>query len=201
MPLVAGSNYHDNDFSEESQFSQFYPLSIQQLDQIHWSPLKVTYKAVQFLANKQNVKILDIGSGVGKFCLAGAYYKPSAFFYGVEQRLYLVELAQLVRKRLGSLNTNFIHKSFTQVDFKNYDNFYFYNSFFENLNGTDKIDDTLNYSGGLYNYYNQFLSKKLNELPSGTRIVTYKSLDFEIPPSFYLVDDQINLELKFWMKE
>jgi len=41
---------------------------------------------------------LDIGSGVGKFCLAGAYYKPSASFFGVEQRKDL-ELIPKLRGR------------------------------------------------------------------------------------------------------
>ena len=45
---------------------------IQQLDKIHWSPLSIIYSATQFLAHKEEVKILDIGSGSGKFCLAAA---------------------------------------------------------------------------------------------------------------------------------
>jgi hypothetical protein len=200
MPFNPTSYYLDNYFPKESDFCQLYPLHIQQLDIKHWSPLIVVNRATKFLVHKPDAKILDIGSGAGKFCLAGAYYKPSAFFYGVEQRQYLVDCAISVNTKLGSLNVDFFHKNFTQLDFKEFDNFYFYNSFFENIAGSDTIDDTIDYSIELYNYYTRVLSRKLDELPSGTRIVTYKSLDYEIPTSYQLVETQFDTLLKFWMK-
>lgn len=201
MPFYPTSYYLDNYFSEESHFCQLYPLPIQQLDKKHWSPLTVVNRATKFLVHKPNAKILDIGSGAGKFCLAGAYYKPSAFFFGVEQRKYLVDCALSVKEKLGRLNANFFHKNFTQLDFKAFDNFYFYNSFFENIAGSDLIDDTIDYSLELYNYYTRILRLRLDELPSGTRIVTYKSLDCEIPSSYNLVDIQMDKQLKFWTKK
>jgi SAM-dependent methyltransferase len=200
MPFNPTSYYLDNYFSEESHFCQLYPLPIQQLDKKHWSPLVVVNRATKFLVNKPDAKILDIGSGAGKFCLAGAYYKPSAFFYGVEQRQYLVDCAISVKAKLGRLHVDFFHKNFTQLDFKEFDNFYFYNSFFENIAGSDTIDDSIDYSIELYNYYTRVLSRKLDELPSGTRIVTYKSFDYEIPPGFSLMDAQMDNQLKFWRK-
>ena len=161
MPFIPTSIYLDNYFTEESHFCQLYPLDIQKLDIIHWSPLIIINRAVKYLTNKPNAKILDIGSGSGKFCLAGTYYKPSAFFYGVEQRQYLVDCARSVRIKLGKLNAEFIHKNFTQIDFSEYDNFYFYNSFFENIEGTDKIDDTIAHSVELYDYYTPLSEKKV----------------------------------------
>jgi hypothetical protein len=200
MPFIAQSSYLDNYFSEESHFCQLYPLPIQQLDKTHWSPLIVTYKACQFLADKPGVRILDIGSGVGKFCLAGAYYKPDAFFYGVEQRGYLVEMANNAMEKLGRMKVQFEHRNFTQMNFNDYDHFYFYNSFFENLDGSSRIDDTIDHSLELFNFYNRFLCRKLSDKPVGTRIVTYQSAGFEIPPGYTLVDMQMNNELKFWVK-
>ena len=55
-------------------------------------------KAANFLAAENNVRILDIGSGVGKFCLAASYYKPNAFYYGVEQRKSLVSHAETAKE-------------------------------------------------------------------------------------------------------
>jgi hypothetical protein len=191
---------HVNIYSTEEHFRQLFALPLQQLDALHWSPLSVIRKAARFLANKPRVKILDIGSGSGKFCLAGAFYQPMAFFDGVEQRKYLANYATAVQERLGISNVRFIHKNFTQLDFTAYDNFYFYNSFFENIEGVDKIDDTIAYTAELYTYYNRFLSKKLHELAAGTRVVTYKSLDYEIPSGYVLVDAQMDHQLKFWIK-
>src|SRR5258706_14837127 len=136
----------DKWFSTDTHLHHLYPQSIQLLARRHWTPLSIAQTVAQFLAPRAGVKILDIGSGVGKFCLAGAYYKPSASFFGVEQRQDLVAHAEIARNILGLQNVHFLHRNFTQLDFKQYDHLYFYNSFYENLADTDKIDDNVTYS-------------------------------------------------------
>ena len=200
MPFVPTARYLDHIFSGEASLCQIYPLPIQQLDRLHWSPLNVIYKAIQFLADKENVRILDIGSGVGKFCVAGAYYKPNALFYGVEQRQNLVEQAQDAKAKLGHLKVNFVHNNFTQLDLKQFDGFYFYNSFFENFPSADKIDDSIAYSADLYRYYSQYLRIQLDEMKQGTKLVTYCSWEDEIPASYQLVQERSDILLKFWIK-
>ena len=86
------------------------------------------------------------------------------------------------------------------LDLRNYDHFYFYNSFYENLVGTDKIDDSIDYTSGLYNYYNRYLYKQLEQKPTGTRLATYHSLEDEIPPSYLVVGSEFDNLLKFWIK-
>jgi len=200
MPIVPTSNHPDHYFSDDPRFCELYPLPIQQFDKKHWSPLLVVNQAVTFLVNKPDAKILDIGSGSGKFCLAGGYYKPSAFFYGVEQRQYLIDSAERVRDVLGLQNVHFMHCNFTQLNLKQYDHFYFYNSFFENLEGTDKIDNKIAYSNELYNYYSHYLYKQLEDMPVGTRVVTYCSWDDEIPPAYKLIETHFDNLLKLWKK-
>jgi tRNA G46 methylase TrmB len=79
-------------FASDILFNSLYPDSIQSLAQKHWTPLDVAKKAADFLAVSHEVKILDIGSGSGKFCLTAAYHHPDINFYGVEQRKNLVTL-------------------------------------------------------------------------------------------------------------
>jgi hypothetical protein len=167
----------------------------------HWTPLHVTQRVVRYLTPSGNDRILDIGSGVGKFCLAAAHIVPSAFFFGTEQRNDLVKHAEAARKTLGLSNVRFLHGNFTQMDFKLFDHFYFYNSFYENLVDTDKIDDRIDYSVELYNYYNRQLYNKLKEMPSLTRVVSFHSLGEEMPPAFHLVEMQLDGLLKFWIKK
>ena len=161
MPLLEKRIHAEKWVSSDEQFDQLYPFSIQVLARKHWTPLSVARKAANFLASENNARILDIGSGVGKFCLAAAYCKPKAFYYGVEQRKSLINDAETARKTLRFENVSFIHGNFTQLDFRNYDHFYFFNSFYENLAGRDKIDDSIDYSGELFNYYNRYLYKQL----------------------------------------
>ena len=201
MPLLEKRIHAHSWFSSDEQFNQLYPAPIQALARKHWTHLGIVRKAADFLATKNNVRILDIGSGVGKFCLGAAYYKPKAFYYGVEQRKSLISYAETAKEILHLENISFIHGNFTQLDFKLYDHFYFYNSFYENLVGTDKIDDSIDYSGELYNYYNRYLYRQLEQKPAGTRLVTYHSLEDEIPQSYHAVSSETDNQLKFWIKE
>jgi SAM-dependent methyltransferase len=200
MPLLEKENTEEKWIGSDERFNQLYPFQIQTLANRHWTPLMVARKAATFLAAENNVRILDIGSGVGKFCLAAAYCKPHAFYYGVEQRKSLVLEAEIVKKKLQIDNVSFIHGNFTQLDFKHYDHFYFFNSFYENLAGTNKIDDNIEYSHELYNYYNRYLFNQLKQKPAGTKLVTYHSLEDEIPDGYRLVSAEIGKLLKYWIK-
>ena len=200
MPLLQNKKHVQNWFSSDAQFNQIYPPSIRLLARKHWTPLMVARKAANFLAAENNVRILDIGSGVGKFCLAAAHYKPNAFYYGIEQRKSLVTYAENAKDTLDINNVSFINGNFTQIDFKKYDNFYFYNSFYENLKGTEKIDNSIDYSGELFNYYNRYLYKLLEQKPAGTRLASFHSLEDEMPPGYHVVGVEMDNLLKFWIK-
>lgn len=182
-------------------FNRLYPVPMQNLSARHWTPLPVVRRAAAFLSVKKNVRILDIGSGIGKFCLAGACLKPGSMFFGVEQRENLVEYALAAKKELEVSNAAFIHGNFTQVDFREYDHFYFFNSFYENLTESDTIDDNIAYSPELFTYYNRYLYRQLEKKPAGTRLVTFHSMEEEIPHSYQNVGAEMENLLKYWVKE
>lgn len=197
---ISVTSPNDKWFHSDEKFHLLYTASIQSLARRHWTPLNVARKAARFLAAENNVRILDIGSGVGKFCLAAAHFMPRAFYTGVEQRKELVGYAESARNNLGLKNVAFIHANFTQLDFKNYDHFYFYNSFYENFGITDKIDDSIDYSGKLYHSYARYMLKQLEQKPAGTRLATFHSLEDEVPEGYLVVGSEMDNELKFWIK-
>lgn len=199
MPVFTKHHTQQYFFSDE-QFNQLYPASIQALARRHWTPLAIARQAAQFLATEAGVRILDIGSGAGKFCLSAAYYQPRASFFGIEQRHHLVRLSEYTRDRLGLENASFIHGNFSQVDFTGFNHFYFYNSFYENLSHTDKIDDSIAYSPELYHYYNRYLHKQLDRMPAGTRVATFHCSEDELPGAYHIVGTEMNQLLKFWIK-
>lgn len=160
----------------------------------------MSYTAVRFLVQNPDDKILDIGSGSGKFCLIGAYYKASAHFFGIEQREYLVKHAKRISTILGLRNTTFLHGNFTDIDLSQYTGFYFYNSFFEHLASVGRIDDHISFSRDLYDSYSAQLHKKLHSLPAGARIATYCSWGDEIPPDYALKESHFDGLLKCWEK-
>lgn len=188
-------------FSSDTAFNKLYPGPIQQLSPLHWTPLLTARRAAGFLNTGRNAKILDIGSGVGKFCLCAGYYTPRAHFFGVEQRRHLVDYAESAKKKLALNNVTFLHNNITDVNFNEFDHFYFFNSFYENLAESTKIDNEVPHSKALFQHYSSFLLRALYERKSGTRLVTYHSLEYQIPPNYYLYWSDPNTLLKFWIKE
>jgi SAM-dependent methyltransferase len=199
MPLLLPALI-ENRYTSDLLFNSLYPSSIMALARNHWTPLAIAEKAASFLAGDGNVRILDIGSGVGKFCLVAAHHTPNALYYGVEQRKNLIDFAEATKNKLQLENVSFIHGNFAQLDFKKFDHFYFYNAFYENLAGTEKIDDSIDYSGELYNYYNRYLYKQLQKKPKGTRLCTLCSLEYEIPADYQVIKSDLDEALKFWVK-
>lgn len=187
-------------FRSDELFNSLYPEHIREVAARHWTPMEVALKAAGFLSTNKGARVLDIGSGAGKFCLIAAYHHPDIHFTGVEQRAYLVTLCNEIKEMLCLPNVDFINQNIRETDLSEFDHFYFYNSFYENIPGTQKIDYQVEYSERLYDYYNRVLYKKLGETSAGTRLVTYHSLEKEIPPGFMVVSsDYFNL-LKFWQK-
>jgi SAM-dependent methyltransferase len=194
--LIAKDKYYFSD----ADFNELYPFSMRMLARRHWTPIHIAKLAVSFLGNEK-IKVLDVGSGVGKFCLTGAHYAPNIEFIGVEQRQYLIKHALKAQRTLGIGNVSFINANFTQLDLREFDHFYFFNSFYENIDDLDRIDDRIEYSEALYEYYVRYLYKGLQQMPAGTKVVTYHSLEEEIPRDYYLVESHSNEDLKFWIKK
>ncbi|HZI68200.1 MAG TPA: methyltransferase domain-containing protein [Hanamia sp.] len=189
-----------NWYASDLIFNSLYPKPVQEVAEKHWTPIAVAKKSAAFLATSHDVKVLDIGSGAGKFCLVAAREHPLTQFFGVEQRSNLVQLSTELAQVLALENVTFLCENICNVDFDEFDNFYFYNSFYENVPGTQKIDSSIKYSEDLYNYYNRYLYRQLKKRPSGTRLVTYHSFGIEVPSDYEVVHTDYNEFLKFWVK-
>ena len=101
-------------FRNDAEFDWLYPEHFQLMSLKQWTPLAIAKTAAEYL-NVKGAKILDIGSGIGKFCLTAAHHYPDSYFFGVEQRHELVHYAKNVKKYLGLGNVNFsmriLHRS------------------------------------------------------------------------------------------
>jgi len=186
-------------YSSDDSFDSFFPKHIREISKKHWTPINVAQTAAQFLAEGPG-KILDIGSGIGKFCLTAAYHHPHTQFYGVEQRIELISYATLAKGCHNLSNVHFLHSNITQIDFNEFNHFYFFNSFYENIDTQNRIDQKIQAYYSLYNYYSQYLYNILEEKPIGTRIATYHSSEHEIPLGFEVVDSYYDGKLKMWLK-
>ena len=119
----------------DEKFDTIYPKSIQKLASDHFTPVEVAQTAAQFLVENAQTKVLDIGSGAGKFCFVGAACTTGQFI-GVELRAHLHLVANQIAENRQLANVAFIHANITQVDFNEYQPFSFYNSFFHMMNSS-----------------------------------------------------------------
>ncbi|UKJ05916.1 class I SAM-dependent methyltransferase [Solitalea lacus] len=189
-------------YASNTNFDKLYPPKMQQLSGKHFTPMAVAVKAATYLVEGSGVKILDIGSGVGKFCLIAANRFPEIQFYGVENRKDLIDYAEEAKETLMVKNAHFILSDFAKINFSNFDHFYFYNSFFENLVEDEDhlFEGSLGLSGALYERYTNVLHTIFKNRPLGTKIVTYQSSHHEIPSNYQLVESHFNSKLNFWVK-
>ncbi|WP_457269237.1 methyltransferase domain-containing protein [Pedobacter sp. UYEF25] len=190
----------DSFFQTDAQFDWLYPEKFQLISRRQWTPIAVAKRAAGYLAAK-GANVLDIGSGIGKFCLTAAHLYPASNYFGVEQRLELIAHAKITTEYLALKNLRFIHANITQIDFDQFDHFYFFNSFYENIDRLNAIDNNIETSFGLYEYYTNYLCATLNKKPSGTRLVTYQSLGEVVPPGYKLIEQSFFNLLKLWIKE
>ena len=131
-------------------FELVYSTEIMALSNQHWTPSDVIKETLNFLCIKENSKIIDIGSGVGKFCISGAVLKPKCSFYGVECREKFVDISIKIKDDYRIDNSYFINRDFSAIDFNNFNGVYFFNSFQENIDDKAVIDELSQLSYDLY---------------------------------------------------
>ena len=183
----------------DQQIDTLYPVNLQPLSAIHWTPVEVTRKAAGFLAETEASTILDIGAGAGKFCIAASILSPASFT-GIEIKKNLVSAGNKVINHLGVKNTQLIHGNFTELDLNKYSGLYFYNSFHENLIYYDEPDDSAGDPQARYDSYTKHLFEQLINMPSGTRLATYWLSVAEVPGCYRLLESHFDDKLMFWVK-
>jgi cyclopropane fatty-acyl-phospholipid synthase-like methyltransferase len=191
----------DDRFSSDAAFDTLYSLRAQQLSSMHWTPLEIAKRAAEHLTKGTGKHILDIGSGVGKFCIAAAYYFPGYTFYGVEQRKALIDEAIIAQNATNVSNVTFIHANFNELDMDQFDHFYFYNSFSENIVHYKPIDNLIQTSTEIYKEYLSQLYTLLEEKPPGTRLATYHCPNDYVPPAYKRLKYTTGDTLSLWLKQ
>jgi SAM-dependent methyltransferase len=169
----------------DSLFDGLYPTRIRDLSKINWTPVDTARKAVELLAPAAGAKVLDVGSGIGKFCIIGSLL-TDAHYVGIEQRADLVELARTTATRLGVSRAEFVQGNAFNLDWSAYSGVYLYNPFEEEyFDPSQRIDESLPYSPTRYAEYVELATEKLAEMPAGARVVLYHGFGGEMPAGYH----------------
>ena len=169
---------------DDVEVDALYPEWARRLSEQHWTPLDVCLRAAELLAVDERATVLDVGAGVGKFCLAGAA-RSGARFVGVEQRRRLVDVARDVCGRAGLHNVELIHDDVMRLDWTRFDGFYLYNPFYEHLASyLPRIDDEPALSPQLFAHQVVLACVKLLSARPGARVVSYHGFGGPMPLGF-----------------
>lgn len=154
---------------------------------IYWTSVVVARRVARMLAHLGVRRVLDVGAGAGKFCLAAAAKAPGIEFVGVEHRADLVTAAQELGTRLGLRNAHFSHGDATQTSWADFDAFYVFNAFAENdFPAEDRFDASVVLSHDKRVADVKRVARLLDARPAGCFVVTYHGLSGPIPGSYVL---------------
>lgn len=152
-----------------------------------WTPVDVARCAAVWLEDAGVGRVLDVGSGVGKFCVVGAL-STGMTFVGVEKRTLLVGEAEALAKRLEvSHRAIFINEMLAESLSDGYDAMYVFNPFAENLyHVSEKYDHDPSTSVDQYARDLRLFEGLMARVRVGFRVVTYHGCGARIPDSFEL---------------
>lgn len=184
---------------EDEAFNARYPRKVRDQSCDHWTPVQVARQAARWLVAGPSTRVLDIGCGPGKFCAVGAL-TTAGHFTGVEQRDHLARIAIDMIRAQQVPRVAIMHGNVTEIPFRDFDAFYIFNPFQENILPALKIDATVETAEFLYLRYIRHVARQLAQAPLDTRVVTYVGECEEIPSCYDCVREGFGGYLKLWVK-
>lgn len=185
----------------DSVFDLVYPPPVRAVSAVFWTPVSVALRAAELLVVDPTSRVLDVGSGAGKFCIVGAL-STGASFTGLEHRPHLVELARSAAKRLGA-RARFVHGRLANDSLEDIDALYFFNPFAENaFPPEDHLDHTVELSLDRALFDVELAERLLARAKVGTRVVTYHGFGGDMPPTYTLelTEKHRTDQLELWVK-
>jgi len=175
----------------DAVFDGCYPDWVRSRSKRYWTPVDVARRAAELLVTDDNTRVLDVGSGAGKFCIIGAL-TTGGIFSGIEKRPGLVEVARAAAKHFGARRTDFILGDITSIDWRAFNAFYLFNPFLEDADGLVGAID-----------YISFTRARLEAAPVGTRVATYHGYGGRMPAGFRCIwcEPKGSDFVEVWVKE
>lgn len=186
----------------DRQFDLLFPRPVRVLSRRHWTPIPVAIRALELLETDSSTRVLDVGSGVGKFCLV-ASLTGEGKFTGIEQRKSLFDVAVNCANLLGASRASFIHGNLDTLDWSQFDAFYLYNPFYEHVEPTALIDKNITIGEEHFTYYVKVVENKLRGLPVGTRVAIFHGFGGTLPSNYQRTAKEPfhGDYLELWVKE
>ncbi|MDC0741114.1 class I SAM-dependent methyltransferase [Polyangium mundeleinium] len=184
-------------------FDRLYPERIRKLSHRYWTPVDVARHAATLFAKHGARRVLDIGAGMGKFCVVAAL-TTDLEVSGVEQREGLVVAGRELLATYAIPRVTLIHGTLDDVDFDAYDGFYLFNPFEEGTFAPSEwVDRTIPLSEQRASEDAARVEAALARARRGTCVVTFHGFGGALPPGFvYLPEETRGIPfLRLWVKD
>jgi len=188
---------------DDDAFDRFLPIGLRVVSGMFWTPLAVAARTAAWFAELGVGSVVDIGSGVGKYCVAAAL-GGRCRFTGIEQRPRLVAAAgRLARRFRVDDRVQFITCSLDPSTAPAADAYYLYNPFGENRFGPEAhLDEDVELGEERYQRDIAAVEQLLDRAPTGTYVVTYNGFGGQVPDGYaqIRVDRTLPNMLRMWQK-
>jgi SAM-dependent methyltransferase len=189
---------------DDDEFDRFLPGPLKDVSHLYWSPLAVAQRAAEWLDEAGIQRVLDVGSGAGKFCVAAAIFGRCRFI-GLEQRPFLVDAARgLARLFEVDDRVRFVRGELGVARVPAADAFYLFNPFGHYRFETEPLMET-----HLLSIQRQRLDdiaaaeRLLQGAAVGTWLLTYNGFGGRVPNGYRAIrtDSTFRNALRLWRKE
>jgi predicted RNA methylase len=185
-------------------FDRFLADEHEAISAVHWTPVAVALRVARWLEELEVKTVVDVGAGVGKFCVASALAGSSCHFIGVEQRPRFVEAARALAELFEVTNrVEFVEGSLGEAPLPDAEAFYLYNPFGENLfEPEDHLDTEVELNDERYARNVADVEDLLHHARVGTYVITYNGFGGRVPDTYkeVRVDRWLPNLLKMWRK-
>lgn len=186
----------------EDAFSRQLPAYLRRASRF-WTAGVVVEQAVRWLEAEGARSVLDVGSGIGKFCTLGALASDLQFC-GVEHREKLVGVASSIAHALGAQKVSFLHAHFSEVTSETFDALYVFNPFQEHLSMRwEQLDRAVELNARRFERDVHAAESMLKAMPVQSLLLTYYQFGGRIPLGYSLVRSARHggSMLRLWRKE
>lgn len=197
----------------DESLDSYLPLSAQRVSPLFWTSVPIIERAVAWLDELGVGDIVDLGSGVGKWCVGAALLaKSERRYFGLEHRRELVTIATGLATHLGVADRVTFHQG-EVADLLGRPGpipglparpaFYLFNPFGENVAPDDEhLDDSVELSEARFHRDVTAVEDLFEVAAAGTWVLVYNGFGGRMPFSYEPVRTDFDgpYALRLWRK-
>ncbi len=177
------------------EIDRYLPDAHRWVSRLFWTPLEVVERGVAWLDELSVGDVLDVGSGVGKWCVGAALVDDSSRrYFGLEHRADLVTIASGLAASFGVADRvtfhvgeviNLLHTPGPIAHLPAAPAFYFFNPFGENTAPDDEhLDAAVELSEERFHRDVAAAEDLLEVAPRGTWVLVYNGFGGRMPDAY-----------------